>query len=306
MSRPEAANFDERRSETAKSFDRSWIKVLGRSVELVRRNQSALVGLILVSGLVGVAAFAPYLAPHDPHFIQSVKRLTPPLTDGFILGADELGRDILSRLIWGARLALIVSVVPVIVSLGIGLFIGMLSGYIGGKFDNVTMRVLDVFFAFPKVLLALGLAAVIGPSLRTVLITITLVSIPIFARLTRSLVVVTRTELYVEAAEAMGSRLPRILGRHVLPNIVPTVAVYATLETGRNLILTASLSFLGVGVQPPEADWGLMLSEGRSLLALAPHVATIPGLAIFLGTLGFNLLGDALRDSLDPRMQKHL
>lgn len=278
----------ERRSPWRRFLAGDWLVPIGAGILLL---------------FLFAALFAPALAPADPYYIRSERRLAPPLTVGFPLGADELGRDILSRLIWGARVSLLVAVAPVAFAVAVGLSIGMTVGYVGGWLDNVVMRVFDVFFAFPKILLALGLAAALGPSLGTVLATMTIVSIPTFARLVRGLVLSARTEQYVEAARSTGAEMGRILARHLLPNILAPVIVYATLETGRNVILAASLSFLGLGVQEPEADWGRMLSTGRTVMAIAPHVATMPGLAIFLVTLSFNLIGDRVRDVIDPRME---
>lgn len=258
-------------------------------------------GLVLL--ILVVALVAPLISPADPNFIQGTSRAAPPISPGFPLGADELGRDILSRLIWGARVSLVTAIVPTAIALAIGCLLGMFAGYLKGAFDSISMRLLDVLLAFPTVLLALGIAAALGPSLTSVIIAMTIVGIPAFARLLRASVLTTSEELYVLAARSVGIPSGRIMAVHILPNVISPVVVYATLQTGRNVILAAGLSFLGLGVQPPEADWGAMLSSGRSILVQAPHVATIPGVAIFLLTLGFNLLGDGLRDALDPRMK---
>src|SRR5579871_120520 len=268
---------------------------------LMRRWQ-VVIGSCFVLGFVTAAIAGPLVAPHDPYRVDLARALAPP-SPQFLLGTDTLGRDIVSRLAWGARVAFVVSTVPVIVALGIGLAAGVVAGYAGGLLDYGIMRILDVWLAFPTILLALGLAAALGPGLRTALIAMMVVNAPPLIRLVRGLVLAAKEHAYVEAARSLGASTPRVLVRHMLVNIVSPVIVYTTLQTGRNVILAASLSFLGLGIQPPAADWGVMLSEGRSVIALAPAVATIPGLAIFLVTLGFNLVGDGMRDILDPLMR---
>lgn len=253
-------------------------------------------------GFVAAAAVGPVVAPRDPYRIDLGHRLQPPSLQ-FPLGTDALGRDILSRLAWGTRIAFVVSTVPVLLALVVGVFTGVVTGYAGGPLDYGVMRVLDVWLAFPTILLALGLAAALGPGLRTALIAMMVVNAPPLIRLVRGLVLAAKEHTFVEAARSLGASTSRVLRRHVLINIISPVIVYTTLQTGRNVILAASLSFLGLGVQPPTADWGVMLSEGRTVIASAPAVATIPGLAIFLVTVGFNLIGDGMRDILDPLMR---
>lgn len=269
----------------------------------LRRDRFALVGLAVVALVICSAIFAPYLAPHDPYRVSSTARLLPPGTPGYVLGTDDIGRDIFSRLLWGGRISLWVAFFPVLISGSIGLALGLISGYFGGRIDQVLMRTLDIVLAFPSILLAIGIAAALGPGLDNVIMAIVVVSIPIFSRLVRGLVLSIREREYVEAARCLGASNARVVLLHVLPNVLPPVIVYATLETGRVVIFAAGLSFLGLGVQPPTADWGAMLSAGRQVLAVAPHVATIPGILIFLVTLGFNLFGDGLRDALDPRLR---
>jgi len=269
----------------------------------LRRDRFAVVGLLVVALAIASAILAPYLAPHDPYRVSSSTRLLPPGTPDHVMGTDDIGRDILSRLLYGGRISLWVAFFPVLISGSIGLILGLTSGYYGGWVDQVMMRVLDIVLAFPSILLAIGIAAALGPGMRNVIMAIVVVSIPIFARLVRGLVLSIREREYVEAARCLGAGNVRIALRHVLPNILPPVIVYATLETGRVVIFAAGLSFLGLGVQPPTADWGTMLSAGRQVLAVAPHVATVPGILIFIVTLGFNLFGDGLRDALDPRLR---
>ncbi len=269
----------------------------------LRRDRFAIIGLLIVALAIVSAILAPYLAPHDPYRVSSSTRLLPPGTPDHVLGTDDIGRDILSRLLYGGRISLWVAFFPVLISGSIGLILGLTSGYYGGWVDQVMMRVLDIVLAFPSILLAIGIAAALGPGMRNVIMAIVVVSIPIFARLVRGLVLSIREREYVEAARCLGAGNVRIALLHVLPNILPPVIVYATLETGRVVIFAAGLSFLGLGVQPPTADWGTMLSAGRQVLAVAPHVATVPGILIFIVTLGFNLFGDGLRDALDPRLR---
>ena len=269
----------------------------------LRRDRFALIGLAVVVLAILSAVFAPYLAPHDPYRVSSAARLLPPGSPGYVLGTDDIGRDILSRLLWGGRISLWVAFFPVLISGSIGLALGLASGYFGGLTDQVLMRVLDVVLAFPSILLAIGIAAALGPGLRNVIMAIVVVSIPIFSRLVRGLALSIREREYVEAARCLGASNARVVLLHVLPNVLPPIIVYATLETGRVIIFAAGLSFLGLGVQPPAADWGTMLAAGRQVLAVAPHVATVPGILIFLVTMGFNLFGDGLRDALDPRLR---
>jgi peptide/nickel transport system permease protein len=257
-------------------------------------------GLLVIIGAIGVAALAPVLAPQPPNFAAPLLRYLPVLSPGHIFGTDELGRDIASRLIYGTRLALVFAVGPTVLALLLGGISGLVAGYVGGVLDTVAMRLFDVLFAFPGILLALGISAALGPGLFSMIVAMIVVTIPAFGRLMRGEVVGLRQALYVEAAHNLGYSGVRVLFRHIAPNVAGTAIVFATLQTGRNVILAASLSFLGLGPQPPTADWGQMLSSGRTALATAPHVATIPGLAIVLLAVSFNLLGDGARDLLDP------
>ena len=270
----------------------------------VLENPSLMVGLGIVGLIVLWAVFAPYLAPFDPLAANPLQRYLPPLSDGHLFGTDELGRDMLSRLIYGSRYALVIAVLPTVLALLIGGAVGLASGYLGGLADAVVMRVFDVMFAFPGVLLALGIGAALGPGFNSMIVAMVVVTIPAFGRIIRGVVLGLREELYVEAAKGLGFSHLRILVRHIMPNVLGPAIVYGTLQTGRNVILSASLSFLGLGPQPPAPDWGQMLSGGRTALATAWHVATIPGLAIVALAVGFSLAGDAARDILDPRYDK--
>lgn len=269
----------------------------------VRRDPVALTAALLLLALTLTVIAAPLTAPHDPLRQEPSIRLSPPLTPGYPLGADGLGRDVLSRLIWGGQISLVVGIVPVVLAATAGIAIGVLGGFYGGRLDNLLMRTLDVVFAFPAILLALAIVATLGPSISNAMLAITVVGVPSFARLIRASVLSLKEQAFVEAARALGAGDGRIIARHILPNSVSTVVVYATLEVGKTVVFAASLSFLGLGVQPPTPEWGAMLADGRQVLAVAPHVSTVPGLTIFLVTLGFNILGDALRDALDPRLR---
>jgi peptide/nickel transport system permease protein len=269
----------------------------------LRRDPIALIAAILLLALAAVVIAAPLTAPRDPIRQESSIRLSPPLTPGYPLGADGLGRDILSRLIWGGRVSLVVGIVPVLLAAVLGVAIGLLSGFFGGRLDNLLMRCLDVIFAFPAILLALAIVATLGPSISNAMLAITVVAVPPFARLIRSAVLTLKAQAFVEAARALGAGNGRIVLQHILPNSISTVVVYGTLEVGKTVVFAAGLSFLGLGIQPPNPEWGAMLAEGRQVLAVAPHVSTVPGVIIFLVTLGLNSVGDAVRDALDPRLQ---
>ena len=268
----------------------------------LRRDPVALIAAILLLALAAIVIAAPLTAPRDPIRQETSIRLSPPLTPGYPLGADGLGRDILSRLIWGGRVSLVVGIVPVLLAAALGVAIGLLSGFSGGRLDTLLMRCLDIVFAFPAILLALAIVATLGPSISNAMLAITVVAVPPFARLIRSAVLTLKAQAFVDAARALGAGNGRIVLWHILPNSVSTVVVYGTLEVGKTVVFAAGLSFLGLGIQPPNPEWGAMLAEGRQVLAVAPHVATVPGVMIFLVTLGLNAVGDALRDALDPRL----
>lgn len=268
-----------------------------------RRDRAAVLGALIVIATIGCALLAPVLAPVDPLKQDAVNRLQPLGAPGHLLGTDTNGRDVLSRLIYGSRVALLVALVPVLFSGLLGLALGLLAGYYGGWLDAVIMRVADVMFAFPAVLLAIAIVAALGPNQLNAILALTVVFIPAFARLVRSQVLSLREQDFVLAARAVGVWDQGIIFRHILINTLPVCIVFATLQTGQMIIFAAALSFLGLGVQPPTPDWGAMANEGRNAMLAAPWVTTIPGIAIFIVTMGFNLLGDGLRDALDPRMK---
>ncbi len=259
------------------------------------------VGAVIVGTTVLAALLGPFLAPSDPYAQELALRLSGPAA-GHWFGLDELGRDIFSRLLVGARISLMVGLAVVSVSSTLGILIGSIAGYYGGRVDQVISRIMDVLLAFPGILLAIALVAVLGPSLTNVILALSVIGWVGYARLVRAQVLRIRELEYVQAARALGAKTPRILLRHVIPATLPTVIVQGTLGMAGAIIAEASLSFLGLGVQPPTPSWGTMLDAGRSHLFDAPHLTLFPGLAIALLVLGFNFLGDGLRDRIDPRL----
>jgi len=267
------------------------------------RYRSSQIGLALVLLYVIVALFAGIIAPYSPIDQQAKDRLQEPNAN-YLLGTDEFGRDILSRLMHGATNSLRIAVVSVTMACLLGATLGMTSGYFGGLFDNAMMRVMDLFFAFPAILLALTIVAALGPGAVNTILAISIVYTPIFARVARGPVLLLKSTEFVQAAHAIGSRHPRILFRHILPNALAPIIVQITLALSWAMLTEAGLSFLGLGTIPPAPSWGSMLSESRKMMEIAPWMAIFPGLAIMLGVLGFNLLGDGLRDALDPRLRQ--
>ena len=267
----------------------------------IRRNRLAMAGLIIVAVLLFVAAFAPWIAPHDP-FVQNLgNRLKPPGTPGYWLGTDDFGRDILSRIIHGARITLYIIALVAVTAPVLGLLIGTVAGYFGGWVDAVLMRLTDIFLAFPRLILALALVAVLGPGIENAVLAIALTAWPPYARVARAETLTVRTSDYIAAIRLQGASAPRIIAGHVVPMCLPSVIIRVTLDMAGVILIAAGLGFLGLGVQPPQPEWGLMISSGRKFLFEQWWVATMPGLAIFIVSLGFNLLGDGLRDVLDPR-----
>ncbi|MFN8484123.1 MAG: ABC transporter permease [Anaerolineae bacterium] len=267
----------------------------------VRRSHSAQAGALILLLLVLAAVFAPALARYDPIDIGP-DVLTPPGAQHFF-GTDAYGRDIFSRVLYGARLSLIIGLISVAIAATVGVTTGLLAGYYGGWTDTGLMRGVDVMLAFPGILLALVIVSMLGPSLINLMIAVGIASIPLYARLTRGSVLAARSELYVEAAQSVGVPNHTILTRHLLPNIFAPVLVAATLGVGGAILAAAALSFVGLGSQPPTPEWGRMLSEGRQYLRDQWWIATFPGIMIMLTVLAMNLLGDGLRDALDPRLK---
>jgi peptide/nickel transport system permease protein len=258
---------------------------------------------LAVVGLVALAAVAaPWLAPYSPTEMDA-DLLTGP-SARHLLGTDDLGRDILSRIVHGASVSVLVGVISMGTAAVVGVPLGLIAGYRGGFADTVIMRVLDGLMAFPAILLAIAIMAVLGPSLQNAMLAIGVIYIPPFARIVRASVLSLREQEFVDAARGLGAGSPRIVARHVLPNCLSPVIVQGSLGMGYAILVEAALSFLGLGVQPPQASWGSMLAEGRGFLERAPWFATFPGLAIFVTVLGLNFVGDRLREALDPRLRQ--
>jgi len=268
----------------------------------LRRHRTAVAGLAVLATLLFVAAAAPLLFPEDPTEPRFERVLRPPSPE-HPLGTDNLGRDLLARIAYGGRVSFVIGVLAVSFSALVGVPVGLLSGYYGGKFDLVVQRLVDLLLAFPGFLLALTLVAVLGVGVTNVVVAVGLASAPVYVRLVRGVALSVRNQTFVEAARALGASDRRILFRHVLPNCTAPVIVQSTLQLGTAILTAAGLGFLGLGVKPPTPEWGTMLGEGQTYLFSSWYMATFPGLAIFLTVLAFNLLGDGLRDALDPRMK---
>ncbi|HTG10384.1 MAG TPA: ABC transporter permease [Candidatus Eisenbacteria bacterium] len=266
------------------------------------RQRGALIGLVILAILATTAVAAPWLSPRDPIRTAAREALQPP-GGRFVLGSDQFGRDVASRVLHGARISLLVGVISVSIAVGLGAPLGLVSVYYGGRLDALIMRVMDVMLAFPGILLALAIVSVLSPGLGNVMIAVGLSAVPGYARLVRATVLSAREHLYVEAARALGGRDGGILVRDILPNVIAPLIVTATLGLGGAILSAAALSFLGLGSQPPQPEWGRMLSEGRDYLREAWWISTFPGLGILLTVLAMNLVGDGLRDVLDPRLK---
>ena len=263
------------------------------------------VGAAVLIGLVCLASLlAPVLSPYDPTVGDNSQRLAPIGTPGHLLGLDGQGRDILSRLVWGGQVSLIIALLPVTVASVISVVLGLVAGFFGGKVDMIIMRTLDVFFAFPAVLLAVAIAGVLGPGMLNVMLSITIVLIPYISRVAYMATVTVKSELFVDQARVSGARPSQILFHHILPNTLSPVIVYGSTLVGIMIVLGAGLSFLGLGITPPRPDWGIMCSDGRNLLSVAPHVSAVPGIMLILVAMSFNIVGDGLRDALDPKLRR--
>ena len=273
-----------------------------RSLRRLARHPTALLGIVLVGTFLGLALTAPLVSPFDPT-AQPARRLLPP-GGRYLLGTDEFGRDVFSRIVHGARISLQVGIVSVGIALAVGGVLGLVSGYCLGIVDALTGRLVDVMFAFPSIILIIALSGVLGASLTTAMVAIGVVYSPIFARIVRAPTLAVVQQPYVEGARALGASVARVVSRHVVPNIAAPIIVQTTLSFSTAILSEATLSFLGLGTQPPDPSWGTMLSAGRRFMELAPWVTVYPGLAIALTVLGLNLVGDALRDALDPRLRQ--
>jgi len=274
----------------------------GRVLRALVASRTAAFGLGLGVTLTLAAAAAPAVAPYRPDEIHPLDSLSPP-SRRYPLGTDDLGRDILSRIVYGARVSLMVGAIAIGIAAAVGIPLGLVAGYQGGRLDGLIMRVMDALLAFPAILLAIALMAVLGPSLENAMIAIGVISVPAFARITRANVLALREQEFVEAARALGAGNLYIATLVILPNCLSPLIVQGSLGVANAVLVEAALSFLGLGVQPPEPSWGSMLAFGRNLLAQAPWYATFPGLAIFVTVLALNFLGDGLREALDPRLR---
>jgi peptide/nickel transport system permease protein len=267
------------------------------------RHQGALIGLALIAVLILAAAFADWLAPFPPTRMGAGRRLAEP-SWRHLFGTDEFGRDLFSRVVHGTRLTLMIGAIAVGISLSTGLALGLVAGYARGWTERVLMRLVDVLFSFTETLIALACVAVLGPSLENAMIAVGIASIPFYARTCYAAVLVERSKPYFEAAVAAGAGPARLILRHLLPNVMPTMIIVATLGVSSAVLAAAALSFLGLGAQPPDPEWGAMLSRGRDFFNRAPWIMLFPGLAIALTVLAFNLLGDGLREAMDPRARR--
>ena len=284
----------------AKRADETIESPARRALRRLKRRKGAMLGLAVIAIFVLIAVFAPLISPYDPA-AQSWSAVRKAPTAAHWFGTDDVGRDILARIIFGARASLLAGVISVGIALGIGVPLGLIAGYLGGWTDLLLSRITDSMLAVPFLILAIALAAFLGPSLGNAMIAIGVTTTPIFVRLTRGQVMTVKVEDYVEAARAIGNPRWRIALFHILPNILPALLVQATLSIAAAIIAEAALSFLGLGQQPPAPSWGSMLNSAQRFLSNAPWMAVWPGLAIFLTVLSFNLLGDGLRDALDPK-----
>jgi ABC-type dipeptide/oligopeptide/nickel transport system permease subunit len=290
---PQTVNQGKVIADTPSRLQKSW--------RLFRRNTLAVGGLIIILVFIIIAILGPWIMPFDPIDQDLPSQLQGPSGTHWF-GTDDFGRDILSRVISGTRVSLMVG----LLATGIGAAVGTSAGLIAGfypRLDTIVMRFMDILLAFPSILLAIGVIAVLGPSLTNVMIAVGIRSIPTYARLVRATVLSVKTHEYVEAARTIGCRDSSILLKHIFPNCINTLIVVSSLQIGDAILTASLLSFLGLGVQPPTPEWGQMVNAGRGLIREAPHIATFPGLALFLVVMGFNLLGDGLRDALDPRMK---
>ena len=290
--------------KTVEAPSRRGPTALGSFLRVFFRDRQAVVGLVIIAIAGGAALAAPLVSPWDPLASAGVERLSPIGTAGHLLGTDEQGRDILSRLIWGGRASLLVGILPTVAAGIVALGLGLLAGYAGGAVDHLIMRALDVFFAFPLVLLAIAIVGVIGPGMQNQMFALAVVLVPYSTRVVRTATLSVKPLEYVEAARALGASRGRLIGRHLLPNVLPPLLVYTSTLVGMMIVASAGLSFLGLGVQPPTPDWGVMVGNGRLVLYRAAHVATVPGIVIVIAALAFNFVGDGLREALDPRARR--
>lgn len=281
------------------------VRVRSRSHDFfhgLRQNTGAVIGLVTLAVLILIALLAPVITQYDPIIINPPDRLQSPSMDHW-LGTDPFGRDLYTRVVYGARISLPIGIIAVVISASFGIALGLVSGYYRGVTDSIIMRLIDVMLAFPGILLALVVVAILGPNLRNVMIAVGIGGIPRYTRLVRGSVLASRELQYVEAARVVGVPDHTLLIRHILPNVIAPAVILSTLSVGSAIISAAGLSFLGLGAQPPTPEWGAMLADGRQFLRTDPWVTTVPGIAIMLTVLSVNLFGDGLRDILDPRFR---
>src|SRR6056297_1163962 len=276
---------------------------LQESVHQLRRNKAAIAGLLVIALFLFVGIFARVISPHNPLEQTISMRKAPPFTEGYLLGTDSLGRDMLSRLIYGARISMIIGVVSVGIALFFGLLIGVVSGYYGGWFDKLVMRIIDIMLAFPYVLLTIVIVAILGASLTNAMIAIGISQVPRYVRLVRASVLAEKESDYVTAERSLGTSNFELMFGSILPNCLAPISVQATLGVGEAILSSAALSFLGLGAQPPTPEWGLMIASSREFITSAWWIVTLPGIATLFAVLGFNLFGDGLRDILDPKLR---
>ena len=287
-------------SKTAAVMPRKKTSEIREIARHLVRNRAAVIGLVIISGFVLASVFAPVFSPYDPLKNVLENRLQPP-TREHPLGTDELGRDLLSRMLYGGRISLNIGVISVLIGMSIGIPIGAISGYFGGKLDIFTQRLIDIMIAFPGILLAIVVVTVLGVGVENVMIATGIASVPVYARLVRGSVLTIKEQSYVAAARAAGLGDARIIFRQILPNCLAPIIVQSTFQIATSILWAAGLGFLGLGAQAPTPEWGAILSNGRAYIRTAHHLTTYPGLAILLMVLGFNLVGDGLRDALDPK-----
>jgi len=274
------------------------------TIRRVRQDKLAVISAIILTLIILTAIFAPLLAQYDPDEVSLADRLLPPFTPGHFLGTDQMGRDMLTRLMFGGRISVTIGVVAVLIALVFGVIIGLLAGYYKGAVDTVAIFGINVLNAFPYILLAIAIIAALGPGLTNAMIAISIVGIPYYARIVRGQTFSLREREFIQAERAIGATDIRIIAKHILPNCVSPIIVAATLDVGWMIIMASGLSFLGLGAQPPTAEWGVMLSEGQQHIRNAPYVSLLPGAMIFIVVLCLNFLGDGIRDALDPNLRK--
>jgi peptide/nickel transport system permease protein len=272
-----------------------------KSIKRMFKNKSVMIGSIIVLIVIFIAVFAPLLSPYDPYEMNMSKRLQSPSGEHWF-GTDQFGRDLLTRILYGSRVSLEVGIISVGIAMTIGVTLGLISGYYGGWIDSIIMRIVDIFLSFPVILLAIAFVAALGPSVINVMIALGLVYWTNYARVVRSSVLGIKEEEFVQAAKTIGASDSRIISLYILPNVLAPIVVVGTLGLGTAIVAEATLSFLGLGIQPPEASWGWTLSFGLKFLRDAPYLSIFPGLAIMISVLGFNLLGDGIRDVTDPKL----